>query len=153
MRLKLKLKMKYNHLLIIGHSPVPPQLWSHVLLCAFVSPQTGWGGELGDAVVSQSDIDTVLWVQRPDQDVSWLDVAVDDVEGVEVADAISNLRRRGGRGEEGGKRGGGGGGGGRGEKRRGRRRRREEREEEEEEGGRRRREEGGRWERKGGWGE
>ena len=93
MRLKLKLKMKYDHLLIVGHSPISPQLWSHVLLCAFVSPQTGWGGELGDAVVGQSDIDTVLWVQRPDQDVSWLDVAVDFVEGVAVGVAMVNLRR------------------------------------------------------------
>ena len=32
-------------------------------------------------------------VQRPDQDVAWFDVSVNDVERVEVADAVCNLRK------------------------------------------------------------
>ena len=64
-------------------------------------------GELGDSVVCQLDVHSFGWVQRPHQDIARLDVSVDDVERMEVANTISYLQ---GRGEDSNGRVGGGGG-------------------------------------------
>lgn len=70
------------------------QFRSHVLLGAPVSVQTPRGVELRHAVVGQLDVDSSLGMEGPDEDIARLDVPVNDVERVKVADAISNLENR-----------------------------------------------------------
>ena len=82
------------HLFIIGHVAVTEQFWGHVLLSAPVSVQSPWGVELRHTVVSQLDVHTLLGMERPDEHIARLYVPVDNVEGVQVADAISNLGNR-----------------------------------------------------------
>lgn len=67
------------------------QFGGHVLLGAPVSVQSPRGVELRHTVVGQLHVDTLLGMEGPDEHVARLDVPVHDVEGMQVADAISNL--------------------------------------------------------------
>ncbi len=69
------------------------QFRGHILLGAPLSVQSPRGVELRHTVVGKLHVhSSLLVVEGPDEDVARLDVPVNNVEGVQVADTISNLQ-------------------------------------------------------------